>query len=280
MTRTALLLLFAFSCLLLPSSEVFPFTREVMPADGTSLRETLSQDCLLLNYNTCSGWMWVFSDDPGGVWGTVLSPNDCEGGCANGGIVTDIWFWSHCEPAAPATINGVGISIVDVLGCPTALLWESGPLTVYTCVDDDRWTHVDVPPAETELGGQDFAVTLEWGETESIFHLGSDNGLSNLYCLWGHMGAFPGCMEAQYTCVGWDWTIPGQVSYAYITDIDGDTILDDLCDQTGMPYPISYPYVAPYGYLPNNLAIIVGLYCYGPGAVEQTSWGYVKALYE
>jgi hypothetical protein len=56
--------------------------------------------------------------------------------------------------------------------------------------------------------------------------------------------------------------------------------LDDLCAVYGYPYPLAFPYVPYYGYLPNNLMLVAGLDCHTPTAVENTSWGHLKALYE
>ena len=274
-----LLLAIVVFALVLPVT-VSAFTREVRERDSDHLSLTVDQDCLILNYNTCSGWVWIFSDAPGAVWGTVLDPNDCPGGCPSVGAVSDIWFWGLCSPSAPATIGGVGVELVDALGCPMTPLWHSGPLTVYSCIATDRWSHVYVPIAETHLEGQPFALTVKWGPESPQMKFASDNGLGNLFCWLGYVETYPGCATTGLTCMGWDWTAPGQASYIYITDFDGDTVLDDLCELYGSPYPLWFPYVAGYGYLPNNLMLIAGVVFGWPSSVKNTSWGHVKALYE
>ena len=262
------------------AANAFAFTRESAVFDGGSAPYGLSQDCLLQTYNTCAGWVWRFTETPGGVWGTVMDPNDCPGGCTNGGAVSDIWFWGYCSPAAPAMIGGVDVDLVDAIGCPTSMLWHSGPVTVFSCVTGDRWTHVAVPYEETHLNGEPFAITVEWGPDNPVMMFATDNGIGNLYCWLGYVGTFPGCATTGLTCSGWSYSDPGQVTYVYVTDFNGDTVLDDLCAVYGMPYPLWFPYVGGYGYLPNNLMAIAGLDCHNPPAVENTSWGHVKALYE
>jgi hypothetical protein len=256
------------------------FTREASTFDGGAAPYGLSQDCLLQTYNTCAGWVWLFSDDQGAVWGTVMSPDDCPGGCTNGGAVSDIWFWGYCSPAAPALINGVDVDLVDAIGCPTSMLWHSGPITVFACVSGDRWTHVMPDLGATHLNGEDFAITVEWGPADPLMRFSTDNGMGNLFCWLGYVGTFPGCATTGLTCAGWCCPPPAQDTYIYVTDFNGDTVLDDLCATYGMPYPMWFPYVGGYGYLPNNLMVIAGLDCHSPTAVENTSWGHVKALYD
>ena len=71
------------------------------------------------------------------------------------------------------------------------------------------------------------------------------------------------------------------VTYVYVTDMDGDTVLEDLCELYGAPYPLSFPYIAGYGYQPNNLFAIAMVRCSSsPSRVENTSWGHVRALFE
>jgi uncharacterized membrane protein len=256
------------------------YTKEAAVFDGGSAPYGLSQDCLLQTYNTCAGWVWIFSDDQGAVWGTVLDPNDCPEGCANGGAVSDIWFWGYCSPGAPADINGVDVELVDGVGCPTALLFHSGALSVVSCVTGDRWTHVAVDIGQTHLDGSKFAITIEWGPASPLMRFATDNGIGNLFCYLGYVGTFPGCATTGLTCAGWSWTDPGQLTYIYVTDFNGDTVLDDLCAIYGYPYPLFFPYVNYFGYMPNNLMVIAGLDCHSPTAVENTSWGHVKALYD
>ena len=269
----------------LSDTNVLAFTRESVPLGETPFHGFRAQECLLQSYNNCAGWTWVFRDTEGAVWGTVLDPDDCIGGCENGGQVCGIWFWSDCDPS-PADLNNVGIHTIDPVNCLTGTLWNSGPITVYSCVEGDRWTYVQVPPEQAAVNGQPFAVTLEWGsESQSQAKLVTDNGICNLFCSLGYMGTFPGCQESLATCSGWHVMIPPQLTYIYITDWDGDTILDDICSIYGVPYPLFFPYVLGYGYLPNNLMLRAALYCGGETGVDSSpkvnssSWGHVKALY-
>jgi hypothetical protein len=261
----------------------FGFNREAVQYEGGSAPYGLSQDCLLQAYNLCSGYIWIITgavSGQGAVWGTVLDPNDCPGGCTNGGAVSDIWFYGRCSPSAPAMINGVDIDLIGPDLCITAQLWHSGPISVLSCVPYDRWTHVTVPIADTHLNGEPFAVTVEWGpDTPSQCLFSTHNGIANFYCEKGQQG-FPGCATTGLTCAGWCCPPPPQDTYIYVTDFNGDTVLDDLCATYGMPYPLWFPYVGGYGYLPNNLMVIAGLDCHSPTAVENTSWGHVKALYD
>lgn len=253
------------------------FTKEAVQIDGSGTPGGLSQDCLLQSYNTCACWVWVFSEAEGGIWGTVLDPNDCPGGCASGGAVSDIWFWGSCNPGPPATLGSVGLATVDAAACLTGSLYESGPISVTTCVSGDRWTQVSVPLVH--VNGNEFAVTVTWGpDTPALMRFATDNGIGNLFCYLGVVGTFPGCASTTCTCVG--WTLPSIATYLYLTDFNGDTILDDLCALYGVPYGLAFPYIYPYGYLANNLMVYAGLDCSEPTATENTSWGHVKALYE
>jgi hypothetical protein len=278
--RKALLTAAVLAVSLPLAMNAFAFTREAVEFDGGGAPYGLSQDCLLQTYNTCAGWVWIFGDGQGAIWGTVMDPDDCAEGCPNGGAVSDIWFWGYCSPGAPAMINGVDVDLVNAIHCPVAMLWHSGPMSVYSCVTGDRWTHVAVPIADTHLFGAEFAITIEWGPDVPLMRFATDNGIGNLFCWLGYVGTFPGCATTGLTCAGWGDNIPPQVTYIYVTDFNGDTTLDDLCAIYGYPYPMAFPYVPYYGYMPNNLMVIAGLDCNSPTAVENTSWGHVKALYE
>jgi hypothetical protein len=88
---------------------------------------------------------------------------------------------------------------------------------------------------------------------------------------------FPGCASDADGGCG-TWSLAPERTYIYFTDINHDGTIDDLCALYGAPYLLAFPYVYPYGYLPNNLLISVGPDCSRPSAVETTSWGRVKAL--
>jgi hypothetical protein len=253
------------------------YTKQAAVMDATGAPDGLSADCTLTAGNFCAGWIWVFNDVEGAVWGHVFDPADC-GACLTGGAVSEITLYSRCA-TVPGQLGGVGVASVDGTGCPTGVLYDSGPVTVTHCVAGDRWTVFQVPLAHT--GGNPFAVTVTWGPQSGGVNnpqLSTDNGIANLYCSQGVVSAFPGCATSVPTCAG--WTMPPQNTFIYVTDFNGDGFLDDICSIYGTPYPLSFPYFYPYGYLPNNLVVTVGLDCSSPTAVESTSWGHVKALYE
>lgn len=253
------------------------YTKQAAKFDAQGSPFGLAADCTLASANLCAGWIWVFNDVQGAVWGSVLDPHDC-GVCANGGAVSEITLYSRCG-TVPGSLGSVGISAVDGVGCRTTLLYDSGPLTVTHCVAGDRWTTWQTPL--THVQGNPFAVTVKWAAQSggvSNPQLATDNGIANLYCSQGTTGAFPGCATTALTCAG--WVMPPQRTFIYVTDFNGDGFLDDLCAIYGSPYPLSFPYLYPYGYLPNNLIITVGLDCNSPTATENTSWGHVKSLYE
>ena len=249
------------------------FELEFAPFEGEGLPGGLGPDCLLSAYDTCSGYLWVWTDDPGAVWGIVQDPNTCPGGCMNGGAVSEVYVYGRCS-SVPGAIGGVSVETVDSQSCPVTLLYRSGPMTMTHCVSGDRWTVVPVPL--THVFGNPFVLTIEWGPGANP-RLATDNALANLYCQHG-FGGFPGCAAWTDTCVGWS-NLP-QVSYIYVTDIDHNGTLEDLCALYGAPYGLSFPYGYPYGYLHNNLLLVVGLDCNSPTAVESTSWGHVKALFQ
>ena len=257
----------------------FAFTRTAARFDGGATPRVLSTDCTLNSANLCAGWIWVFNDVEGAVWGTVLDPDECN---FYGGIpgVADILVYSRCS-TTPGRIDNVAISKVDAVGCRTALLYQSGPITMVHCVAGDRWTSI-VPGRFPGVGFEPFAVTVTWGPQSGGVNnpqLASDNGIANLYCQQtGAYPAFPGCATSTTSCVG--WRIPPQRTFIYVTDINGDGSLDDFCALYGRPYPLAFPYLAPYGYLPNNLILSVGIDSWGGTPVQPTTWGHVKSLFD
>jgi hypothetical protein len=132
------------------------FTKEAAKIDGAGSPSGLSQDCVLQAYSLCSCWIWVFTELPGGIWGTVLNPADCAGGCASGGAVSDVWLYSRCTVSGD--FGGIGISTVDASDCLVSELFNTGPFTTTHCVLGDRWNHIDVP--YVHVNGEDFAVTI------------------------------------------------------------------------------------------------------------------------
>ena len=258
------------------------FTHKAVRSDRARAPATLSSDCWLTSGNLCAGWIWVFNDVQGAVWGTVLDPQSCVGPWPSGGV-DEIDLYSRCS-STPAQIGGVGISSVDGVGCRTTLLWQSPPVTVVNCVSGDRWTVIR--PAGARVGNNPFAVTVTWGPgytgfgTSSNAQLATDNGIANLYCRNNPTlaGVFPGCATSTTSCVG--WTIPPQRTYIYVTDLNGDGTLDDVCALYGQPYPLAFPYLYPYGYLPNNLIISVGLPAGISVSTRPTTWGHMKQLFD
>lgn len=240
----------------------------------TSPAQSLWGDCVLQDYNICSSWIWQFEDTPGAVWGAVFDPNDCPGGCWNGGAVTEVILYARCQ-RVPGEIGGVRVVAVDAGGCPTSLIYESGPLALTHCVRGDRWS--TIPIGSAHLGGNPFAVQIVWGPQGDV-RLATDNALANLFCSLDYTGTFPGCFSEYPTCPG--WRMPPQASFIFVTDWDGDTVLDDLCSLLGKPSPLSFPYLPGYGLLNNSLIMSVGLDCGPPYGVENTSWGRVRALFE
>jgi len=262
----------------------FAFTKTAAKFDAHGRPYGLSTDCTLSSSNLCAGWIWVFNDVEGAIWGSVLNPADCPGGCLNGGAVSQIVLYSRCT-TAPGQLDGVGLSAVDGVGCRTTLIYDSGAQTITHCVSGDRWTTFTIDPPK-HVNGLPFAVTVTWGPgyhgagTSSNPQLSTDNGIANLFCKMnpGVYPSFPGCSTSTSSCTG--WSIPPQRTFIYVTDFNGDGILDDFCAIYGQPYPLAFPYVYPYGYLPNNLILTVGLECGNPTATAPSTWGHVKSLYE
>jgi len=232
--------------------------------------------CQIVNYDICSGWLAFRGEREGGVWGAVIDPRDCGAACANGGTIRAITFYTFCN-ASPAEIGGIGISSVDASNCLTASLYDSGPTTVYHCDPLNPWTTITTPPIH--VGPGPFAVTLKWGAlTDSTgAWFATDSGIANLYCHRGVTGAFPGCAGSTASCSA--WTLPVERSFIYVTDVNGDGTLDDVCQLYGAPIPLHEGSVDPYGYLADNLLIEVTMDCESPTAVEAGSWGRVKALF-
>jgi hypothetical protein len=255
------------------------FTKEAVKLDGVGGSPYgLSSDCVLSLYNWCSGWIWQFGETPGATWGSVGDPNDCPEGCTNGGAVTEIVFYGRCS-AAPGQLGGVSLVSVDAAYCPTALLCDLGPQTLIHCVPFDRWTVFSLE-TPCHLGGNPFAVLITWGQDVTNPQPATSNGIGNFYCEQGIISTFPGCATSGYTCSGYDTVIDPQRTFIYATDWDGDTDLDDICALYGQPASLGFPYIYYYGYMTNNMPMDVGMDCSSPTAVEPSSWGHVKALYE
>lgn len=224
------------------------FTKQSARFDAQGAPSGLAVDCTLESANLCAGWIWVFNDVQGAVWGSVLNPADCAISCTNGGAVQQIVLYSRCA-TVPGSLGGVGISAVDGVGCRTTSLYDSGALTVTHCVSGDRWTTITTPL--THVNGNPFAVTVTWGPQSGGTNnpqLATDNGIANLYCknYPSQWGVFPGCASSTSSCA--TWSLPPQRTYIYVTDFNGDGILDDICALYGAPYPLAFPYFYPYGY--------------------------------
>ena len=259
--------------ILLATAPAAAYRVERAPRDAGGLSDARYVDCVLSAYNWCSGWIWTFSEDPGGIWGVVYDSNNCPGGCNNGGAMTEVYLYSRCT-SVPGSLGGVGVYTVDWQDCLVDVLYTSGPLTMTHCVSGDRWTTLDV--RWVHVFGHPFAITVTWGPDNNP-QLATDNAVANFYCARGYAG-FPGCATTGRTCVGWN-NLP-QRSYIYFTDLDNNGTLEDMCALYGAPYGPSFPYIYYYGYMNNNLVMAVGLDCSSPTAVEPTSWGHVKALFE
>jgi hypothetical protein len=254
------------------------FTKQAVRMDAQGAPYSLSVDCTLIAGNFCSGWIWTFTAVEGSVWGHIFDSNDCPGGCENGGAVSEVKLYSRCV-LAPGIIGGIGVSAIDGVGCRTSLLYFSGPMTVTHCVSGDRWTTFPIEPAVHTFGNP-FALTLTWGGPSGANNpsFSTENGIANLYCSQGVTSTFPGCATTVLGCSG--WTMPPQNTVVYVSDTDLDGDLDDVCATYGAPYGLAFPYVPYYGYQSNNVVMQIGLDCATPTAVENSSWGHVKALYE
>lgn len=257
-----------------------PFTKEAARFDAQGAPYGLAVDCTLESANLCAGWIWTFTAPEGAIWGSILNPADCPVACTNGGAVNTIILYSRCA-TVPGDLGGVGVSNVDGVGCLTTSLYDTGPVTVTHCIAGDRWTTFTFP--DQHVAGNPFAVTVTWGSAPGGTNnpqLATDNGIANLYCKNNPSvyGVFPGCATSTSDCTA--WSLPPQRTYIYVTDFNGDTTLDDICDLYGSPYPLAFPYFYPYGYLPNNLIVSAGLDCFSPTATESGSWGHVKSLYQ
>jgi len=253
------------------------FTRTAARYDGGQ-PPILSTDRTLAAANVCSGWIWLCSDVPGAVWGTVLNPQDCVPACTNGGLVSQVYLYTRCT-SVPGRIEHLDIHAVDGVGCFTTLLYESPPITIVHCASGDRWTVVATP--RVGVNGNPFAVSVTWGPRLSGVsnpELAVDNALANLYCAQNPGAiAFPGCASSTASCAG--WISPPERTFIFVTDLNGDGVLDDLCAIYGQPYAVGFDFL--YAIIYENLVIGAGLDCTGePISVQPSTWGHVKALFE
>jgi hypothetical protein len=246
--------------------------------EGGDMPHGMSVDCVLQEFSACSGWIWLCGDDEGAVWGTVYDVEDCPGSCASGVSVSEIYLYTVCA-STPARFGGVGIASVDGVDCLADPLYDSGPLTIVHCTPGDRWNIIETPPIP--VNGR-FAVTVTWGpRVDGISNprFAVDAETADFFCSAdpSRYGVFPGCATSEASCH--DWIRHAQSSFLYVTDVDGDTTPDDLCKLYGYPYPVR-PYYSYLYYTTNNILMGVGLECTGSTAVQPSTWGRVKNLFE
>src|SRR5262249_1967729 len=86
----------AVICLFAAANESAAYTRVAAHLSEGEPGMTLSPDCPLSLYDICSGWAWSYSDEEHAVFGTVLNPRECSGGCETGGAVTEVHLYSRC----------------------------------------------------------------------------------------------------------------------------------------------------------------------------------------
>lgn len=239
----------------------------------------LSADCTLNLYNWCAGYIWQFNEVAHAVWESVSDPHECPGGCTNGGAVSEIVLYERCNAGPPGHIDDLAITSIDAAKCPTAVLCDLGAMTLTHCVSGDRWTTVSLN-SPCHLGGNPFAIQITWGSDTTNPQPSTSNGIANFYCSMGYVSTFPGCASTGRTCNGYSLALDPQRSYIVWTDWDGNGTLDNICAMYGQPASLAFPYISGYGYMTNNMPMSVGLDCSSPTAVENTSWGHVKALYQ
>jgi len=277
-TSTTVFIVTGALCFLVSRAGAVDFPPELGRYDGGAMPHGMAMDCVLQGFDACSGWIWIFNDVQGAVWGSLFDTRECTSGCASDMRVREIYLYSICT-ATPAHFGGVGITSVDAMGCPTTLLYQSGPATIVNCTARDRWTILTTP--SVPVSGA-FAVTVTWGPQAggvSNPRFALDEEYADAVCESDPsvFGVFPGCASSGASCE--TWGPQPQRSYIYVTDLNHDGKLDDVCAIYGLPYTLNLP--IPYGYASwaNNMILGVGLRCGGPTAVEPSSWGRVKALF-
>src|SRR5262249_5431428 len=135
------------------------FPPQLSRYDGGEMPHGASVDCVLQAFDACSGWVWIFNEDEGAVWGTVLDVGDCPGLYDRTANVKEIYLYTVCT-STPASFGGVAITDVDAMNCPTALLYQSGPITLTNCTAGNHWTVIQTPLTRV---GSKFAITVTWG---------------------------------------------------------------------------------------------------------------------
>lgn len=123
-TAASVLLLAGFAGLI-PADALWAFQKRPASLDDESTPYGLSPDCEIVPYNICPGYIWVFHDDPGAVWGHVFDPQECPAACREGATARSILLYTRCI-APPAELRGIRLVTVDANNCPTALLCETG----------------------------------------------------------------------------------------------------------------------------------------------------------
>lgn len=197
--------------------------------------------CIISYYNTCTGWVWVWSGFADGDRVGVNFSNCCGGGFTGQLIETTI-FVATSAPSGYGFTGSLDVFAADGNGCPT------GPsLGTQSFLPTSLWHIVDYSSAPISLPDS-FVMTYTTAGTNNPASIGSD-----------HPATGPTGPQSCGTCFQANRV---NHSYAFGTAASplcpGSTFNDGVCDA--------------------QLMWDVKTNCV-PTAVESSSWGQLKNLY-
>lgn len=200
--------------------------------------------CTLSYYNICAGWIYVWSGwSPSDVAGIEVNPSECPPKAEECASVLGAWvFFLDGYPSYGFTASGAAFKQGDQPGHLGKATHLGAPAEYY-----DGWNFIDLNNAHVRGGGV-VAVHFENPGTLSLVTDGRPQACTN--------GCLQGC------------PLPAR-SYYYGSLATGNF--------SGSPFNAT----APSGNTSDtDLLIDVIVCCLGPTAVEPSSWGSIKAMYD
>jgi hypothetical protein len=244
-----------------------------VPARQYSERQ---DQCHLMYYNFCSGWVWNwmgycygwFGDAVQIAYGTCFDLADCPANCRH---LDDVWF--ACKAFDYWGVLDIEIYCADQNGCPIG-----GPLAGiydYSPPYMSHWQHFafgGLPVCQCDEAGTGKFIVMVTDHT-SGYYIDTCSDLNHR-----NMGA--GC-EEEWRCAGHSYVYRNVVSYCDVYGAPGPLWVagaDHGCTNYPSIPPGCHDYLWDTGYFTEWL-IDCYISCLGPTATEKGSWSEVKRLY-
>jgi hypothetical protein len=202
--------------------------------------------CRVIYYNTCQGWIWVWGQwTPGDRFGTAFSAC-CPGGYGFHQLLAATFYVGTGAPSGYGLTGTFDVWAADAQNCPT------GPSLVSTpFLPASGWNQVDWSGNPINVSGGDFVITY----TMPIVAIGNP-----LTFATDHPAVGPTGVAACGTCYP-TTRVARSLYYGTVpsTYCPGATFYDGICDA--------------------ELLLDCDLMC-NTTAVQPTSWGQIKNLYQ